>query len=197
MKLRSVLPMRVAKYGYIAISLNFCLVGIALILLPMPSMSAISLFFGIAMLVFGIFKLIGYYSKDLFRLAFQYDLQFGILLIILGTVTLFMREDALRFICVAYGVCLMADCLFRIGIAFDAKHFGIQSWWVTLVLAIFGGIVGLLLTVCPVAALEAAKVLLGVSLFAEGILSLSMVVSMVKIIKHQQPDVIIADEYEI
>jgi uncharacterized membrane protein HdeD (DUF308 family) len=197
MKLRSVLPMRVAKYGYIAISLIFCLVGIALILLPMPSMSAISLFFGIAMLVFGIFKLIGYYSKDLFRLAFQYDLQFGILLIILGTVTLFMREDALRFICVAYGVCLMADCLFRIGIAFDAKHFGIQSWWVTLVLAIFGGIVGLLLTVCPVAALEAAKVLLGVSLFAEGILSLSMVVSMVKIIKHQQPDVIIADEYEI
>lgn len=197
MKLRSVLPMRVAKYGYIAISIIFCLVGIALILLPMPSMSAISLFFGIAMLVFGIFKLIGYYSKDLFRLAFQYDLQFGILLIILGTVTLFMREDALRFICVAYGVCLMADCLFRIGIAFDAKHFGIQSWWVTLVLAIFGGIVGLLLTVCPVAALEAAKVLLGVSLFAEGILSLSMVVSMVKIIKHQQPDVIIADEYEI
>ncbi len=197
MKLRSVLPMRVAKYGYIAISLIFCLVGIALILLPMPSMSAISLFFGIAMLVFGIFKLIGYYSKDLFRLAFQYDLQFGILLIILGAVTLFMREDALRFICVAYGVCLMADCLFRIGIAFDAKHFGIQSWWVTLVLAIFGGIVGLLLTVCPVAALEAAKVLLGVSLFAEGILSLSMVVSMVKIIKHQQPDVIIADEYEI
>ncbi len=197
MKLRSVLPMRVAKYGYIAISLIFCLVGIALILLPMPSMSAISLFFGIAMLVFGIFKLIGYYSKDLFRLAFQYDLQFGILLIILGAVTLFMREDALRFICVAYGVCLMADCLFRIGIAFDAKHFGIQSWWVTLALAIFGGIVGLLLTVCPVAALEAAKVLLGVSLFAEGILSLSMVVSMVKIIKHQQPDVIIADEYEI
>jgi uncharacterized membrane protein HdeD (DUF308 family) len=197
MKLRSVLPMRVAKYGYIAISIIFCLVGIALILLPMPSMSAISLFFGIAMLVFGIFKLIGYYSKDLFRLAFQYDLQFGILLIILGTVTLFMRKDALRFICVAYGVCLMADCLFRIGIAFDAKHFGIQSWWVTLVLAIFGGIVGLLLTVCPVAALEAAKVLLGVSLFAEGILSLSMVVSMVKIIKHQQPDVIIADEYEI
>lgn len=196
MKVRSVAPMKAAKYGYILISLIFCAAGVALALMPMPSTSELSLFFGIAMTVFGIIKLIGYYSKDLFRLAFQYDLQFGILLIVLGVIILFRREDALRFICIAFGICMIADCLFRIGTAFDAKHFGIRYWWTTLVMAILGGIIGVLLTVCPTAVLEGMKILLGISLFAEGVLSLSVAVSMVKIIKNQQPDVITVDEYE-
>ena len=197
MRLRSVMPMKVAKYGYILISLIFCIVGIALALLPMPPTSVLSLFFGIALLVFGIIKMIGYFSKDLFRLAFQYDLQFGILLSVLGVIILFRQTDAMKFICIAYGICIITDCLFRTGIALEAKRFGIRSWWVTFALAICGGIIGLLLTVCPVAVLHIIKILLGVSLFAEGILSMSVAISMVKIIKHQQPDVITIDDDEI
>lgn len=197
MKLRSVLPMKVAKYGYILISLIFCVAGIALALLPMPPTSVLSLFFGITLLVFGIIKMIGYFSKDLFRLAFQYDLQFGILLSILGVIILFRRADAMKFICIAYGICMIADCLFRIRIALEARNFGIRSWWVTFAFAICSGITGLLLTVCPAAVLQMIKVLLGISLFAEGVLSLSVAISMVKIIKHQQPDVITIDDYEI
>ena len=109
MRLRSVMPMKVAKYGYILISLIFCIVGIALALLTMPPTSVLSLFFGIALLVFGIIKMIGYFSKDLFRLAFQYDLQFGILLSVLGVIILFRQTDAMKFICIAYGICIITD----------------------------------------------------------------------------------------
>ena len=38
--------------------------------------------------------------------------------------------------------------------------------------------------------------LLGVSMLAEGILNLSTVITAVKIVKHQQPDVIDAEFYE-
>lgn len=79
MKLRSVFPMKIAKYGYIIVSAAFCIVGVAMIMLPAPSAEAIGVFCGIAMLTFGIIKLVGHYSKDLFRLAFQYDFQFGYL----------------------------------------------------------------------------------------------------------------------
>lgn len=58
MKLRSVLPMKIAKYGYIIISAVFCVVGILMILLPAPSVKAIGVFFGAAMLVFGAVKLV-------------------------------------------------------------------------------------------------------------------------------------------
>lgn len=34
MKLRSVFPMKIAKYGYIIVSTIFCIVGIAMIMLP-------------------------------------------------------------------------------------------------------------------------------------------------------------------
>ena len=65
MKLRSVTPMKIAKYGYIAISAIFTLAGLAMIFYPTPSQSCIGLFFGIAILVFGIIKLVGYWSRDL------------------------------------------------------------------------------------------------------------------------------------
>ncbi len=41
---------------------------------------------GIAMIVSGCIRLAGDFSKDLFRLAFRYNLEFGILLIALGEI---------------------------------------------------------------------------------------------------------------
>ena len=112
MKTRSVVPMKVAKYGYIAIAIIFCLVGIALIAFPAPSARTIAVFFGVAMIVFGAVRLVGYFSRDLFRLAFQYDLQFGILLIIMGAVTLMKPDDMMNFLCISMGICILVDCLF-------------------------------------------------------------------------------------
>lgn len=195
--MRSVVPMKIAKYGYIIISVVFCLVGLTMILLPTPSVTVIGYFFGIAMMVFGIIKLIGYFSKDLFRLAFQYDLQFGILLLILGGITLLKPENTMTFICISLGVCIIADCLFKMNIAFEAKSFGIRSWWLILTLSIFAGIIGLLLVFRPSAAIQTIIILLGISLLAEGILNFSVAINLVKIIKNQVPDVIETDYYEI
>ena len=182
MKLRSVTPMKIAKYGYIAISAIFTLAGLAMVFYPTPS--------------FGIIKLVGYWSRDLFRLAFQYDLQFGVLLCVLGIITLIRHEDAVAFLCVAYGICIMADSLFKIRTALDAKAFGIRQWWVTLVLAGLTALIGLLITLCPVTAARVVTVLLGISFVSEGLLSLGVAISMVKIVNNQQPDVIVSDDYE-
>lgn len=39
--------------------------------------------------------------------------------------------------------------------------------------------------------------LLGISLLTEGVLNLSVTVSMVKMIDHQQPDIVDIDDYEV
>lgn len=197
MKLRSALPMRIAKYGSILMALVFCAAGAAILLLPTLSLGAIGAFLGCAMLVFGIIKMIGYFSKDLFRLAFQYDLQFGALLCILGIITLARRQNAAEFICIAYGVCMVAESLFRAGTALDAKRFGIRQWWLTLALAVLSGAVGVLVVVWPVTAVHMVKLMLGIALLTEGVLTLIVSVSMVKIIDHQKPDVIETEAYEI
>jgi len=197
MKMRSVLPMKIAKYGYIVISIVFCIAGILMILMPAPSAAFIGNLFGAAMLVFGILKIIGYFSKDLFRLAFQYDLQFGILLFLLGIITLIKTDNAMNFICISLGVCIILDSLFKINTALEAKCFGIRTWWLTLALSVITAAAGLLLVFRPSETLHGLIVLLGISILTEGILSLSVAVSLVKIINNQMPDIIETDYRDI
>lgn len=79
----------------------------------------------------------------------------------------------------------------------DSKRFGIAAWWLILLLAVLTGFVGLLLVFRPVESAHVLTMLLGVSLLAEGILNLCVVVSTVKIVKHQRPDVIESEFREI
>ncbi len=192
MKMRSVTPMRIAKTGYIIMSVVFAIVGILFIANPELSVLLIGRALGIVMVVFGCVRLVGYFSKDLFRLAFQYDLEFGILLIALGTVVLIKSANVMNFIFVALGIAILADSLFKVQIAIDAQAFGIGTWWLILLLAVLTGSVGLVLVFRPVESARILTVLLGVSLLAEGILNLCVVVSTVKIVKHQRPD---SEEY--
>lgn len=197
METRSVASMRFAKTGYIVMSIVFCVVGVLFIALPAKAAVVIGKTLGVAMAAFGVVKLVGYFSRDLFRLAFQYDLEFGILLIALGLTVLLRTSGVMDFICVAMGVAILADGLFKIQIAVDARRFGIQAWWLILALAALAGGVGLLLVFRPWESVQALTVLLGISLLAEGGVNLCVALSTVKIVGHQQPDVIETDYYEV
>lgn len=190
MKMRSVVPMRVAKIGYIVVSVLFCVVGILMMVMPDQSMSTLVNVFGVFMMVFGMIKLVGYFSKDLYRLAFQYDLQFGILLLALGFIVVMKPNNVMNFLCIALGISILADGLFKMQIAIDSKKFGIPSWWLIMVLAVAADIIGLVLVFRPTESVHIMTILLGVSLLAEGILNLCVALSTVKIIKNQVPDVI-------
>ena len=197
MKMRSMTPMRVAKTGYILMSLIFCALGLLFILRPDQSLAVMGRILGIAMIAFGVFKLVGYFSRDLYRLAFQYDLEFGILLAVLGIIALPRSEDVMGVLAAALGIAVLADGLFKVRIAMDARTFGIREWWVILALAIVTCGAGVLLVLRPWQGARLLARLLGVSLLCEGGLNLCVAVSTVKIIDHQHPDVIEAEYTEI
>ena len=190
MKNRCTVPMWVAKAGYIVMSLVFCGAGALFIAKPELSAVIIGRALGTAMVVFGAIKLVGYFSKDLFRLAFQYDLGFGLLLIALGILVLTRPAGVLDFIFIALGITILADGFFKIQIAMDARRFGISTWWLTLALAIATGVVGLMLVFRPWDSMRMLTALLGAALLAEGVLNLCVALSTVKIVSHQRPDVI-------
>ncbi len=196
-KMRSVTPMKTAKIGYIVMSSLFCLLGIVLLFTPDASALWIGRLLGIGMIVFGAVKLVGYFSRDLFRLAFQYDLAFGILLMVLGIVTLSHPGDAMSFLCVMFGIPVLADGLFKIQIAVDSRRFGIRRWWLVLVLAALTCVIGVVLVFRPDAGVWALTALMGLSLLCDGVLNLSVALCTVKIVDHQRPDVIETDDYEI
>ena len=186
--MRSVLPMKAAKIGYIVLSVLYCVLGILLFAMPDLSLTAIGIILGIGMIVFGIVKIIGYFSKDLFRLAFQYDLAFGGLLIALGIIVLVNPEHLLSFFCIVIGIAVLCDGLFKIQIAIDSKPFGIRTWWLILLFAVITVAAGVLLIIRPAQAARMLTVFLGISVFADGILNLIVAVFTVKIIDHQLSD---------
>lgn len=189
--------MHVAKIGYVIMSVVFCVVGILFMVWSDVSTVALSYALGGAMIVFGIIKIVGYFSKDLFRLAFQYDLELGIVLTVLGVIVLTKPFDVMNFIFIAMGIAILTDSLFKARIAYDAKRFGITVWWVILALAIVSGVIGVMLIVRPWESAKMLTTLLGISLLSDGVLNLCVAISTVKIIKNQYPDVIEADYYEM
>lgn len=195
--MRSTLPMRAAKTGYIVMSLLFCAMGLVLLLAPEISAVRIGRLLGSFVIVFGAVKLVGYFSRDLFRLAFQYDLAFGLLLIVLGIVTLAHPNDTIGFLAVVSGIPVLADGLFKVQLAFDARRFGIRRWWLILTAAIVTGIIGAVLVFRPAAAVTVMTALIGAALLTDGLLNLSVALCTVKIVAYQQPDVIEVEDFEV
>lgn len=189
--------MWVAKAGYIVMSLVFCAAGVACIVNPGLSAAVIGRVLGVAMILFGAVKLVGYCSRDLYRLAFQYDLGFGLLLIALGVLVLLRPAEVRDFLLAALGIAVLTDGLYKVQIAVDAKRFGVSAWWLTLVLAVAAGTVGLALVFRPWDSARLLTILLGAALVAEGILNLCVAISTVKIVNHQRPDVIEVTSYEV
>ena len=196
MKMRSVAPMKIAKIGYIVVSVLFCIAGILFIALPDISAEIVGIEIGIAAIVFGIVKLIGYFSKDLYRLAFQFDLEFGIMMVVLGTIVLFHPKNVMAFIAAAFGIAILFDGLFKIRIALDSKRFGIKDWWLILSLAIIAGIIGVALIFDSAFGAGVLTILIGVSFLSEGILNLYTVIRTVLIVKNQVPDFVETDTIE-
>lgn len=195
--MRDVAPMKTAKIGYIVMSALFCVLGVVLFVLPAVSVAWIGRLLGIGMMVFGVVKLVGYFSRDLFRLAFQYDLAFGALLIALGLVTLLHPNGAMSFLCIMFGIPVLADGLFKIQMAIDSHRFGVCSWWVVLLLAILTCVIGVLLVLRPGDGAQVLTMMMGISLFLDGVLNLSVAICLVKIVRNQQPDIIDSEGYEI
>lgn len=80
------------KKSYVVISVTLCAIGLLMILRPVLSLSAVGIIVGIILGVSGVVKLIGYLSRDLYQLAFQFDLALGILLMALSAVVLLPRS---------------------------------------------------------------------------------------------------------
>ncbi len=186
--MRSVLPMWIAKIVNMAMSACFFIFGIVVLTVPSIAESTIIGTTGILLILLGVFKLVGYFSKDLFRLAFQYDLQLGVILVLLGIVAVMGTDRAIEFICMIFGISIFVDGLFKISIALDAKKFGIRYWFVILTAAIATCVCGTVLSLIHPPKAKILIVDIGISLILEGILIFIVVSGTVKIIKNQRSD---------
>lgn len=154
---------KLAKTGYILISVLFYISGIICMMVPdIDGKSAVTAG-GAILIAYGIIKITGYFSKDLYCLAFQYDFACGLFLIVLGIVALAAGRRGLEgHLLSELGVLVLLDSLLSIQTSIDAKSFGLSSWHAILAASILSGALGAVLIV------TGAQQIAGLSLLAEG-----------------------------
>ena len=194
--MEAIRQLKIAKNGYIIMSLLFVILGLGLIIWPDCSLKLFCTLIGIMLIAYGCIKIVGYFSKDYYCLAFQFDLAFGILLIAVGAIIIARREQVVNLIFAIFGILTLADALFKIQMSMDAKRFGLSLWWRILVVAVLTGILGVLLLIRPFDAAEIMMILVGVSFLFEGILNLCVAIYTIKILENRRPDIIDMDDFE-
>ena len=84
-------------------------------------------------------------------------------MVILGLIVLSHPRDMMAFICIALGISILLDGLFKLRIAFDAKQFGMPSWWLIFILAAAACVIGAALVFDSASGSELLTILLGIS----------------------------------
>lgn len=182
--------LKIAKNGYIVMSIVFIFMGVCIIIWPDFSAEVFCNIIGILMIIYGVIKIMGYFSKDYYCLAFQFDLACGILMIAVGILILVRRQIVVSFIFAILGLIILTDALLKIQMSIDAKKFGLSLWRRILAAAIIAGVFGFMLLVKPFETAEAMMVLVGIALVTEGTLNLLVAIYTIKILNNFRQDII-------
>lgn len=160
--------LRIARYGYIAISMVFYLAALLYWIFPRLPPLAICLFSGIGLIAYGIIKLIGYYSEDLYCLAFRYDLAFGLLLLAIGSIVLIWHSDDVSYLPAGIGGLALLDSVLKAQMSEEAKRFGLEQWNIISLTAGITGILGMVLIFKSVAKPDSIRLLISLVLVSVG-----------------------------
>ena len=123
------------RVTHVATSLLFGLAGIFLLAWPEVGTTISRYLIGGCFIVLGIARMLGYFSNDLYRLAFQYDLGLGGFCAVFGILCTISPDNIQIVLPYTIGVYVLIDSLLKLQTAFDAKAFGMKHWFGLLISA--------------------------------------------------------------
>lgn len=117
-------------------------------------------------------KMLGYFSNDLYRLAFQFDFAAGLFLLIIGILFLIVGNRNPQAISITIGIYVFLDGLLKLQTALDARKFGVPKWFIMLLTAVLVVLVGIVALLAPYLDEIPQFVLLAVSLIIDGLVNI-------------------------
>jgi uncharacterized membrane protein HdeD (DUF308 family) len=117
----------------------------------------------------GAARLFGFFSNDLYRLAFQYDFAFGILCELMTLLLVLAPErnyGVMHMLLVMYA---LFDALLKVQMSMDARRFGMKCWGVILGTALAVGVAGAFAAAAIQTELIRGLVMVGFALCLSGV----------------------------
>ena len=147
MNKRDTALVRAAKTVSLTLSAMLFVLGILLLTWPEGVAHTRQYLFGILAILLGGAKIFGYFTNDLYRIAFQYDLAMGGLAAIFGVLLLVLPSLLVPRLAMAVAVYVLLEGLVRVQTSVDAYRFGMKHWYLLLfgALALVGGALAMVL----------------------------------------------------
>ena len=141
MNARDAALVKAAKTVSVVLSSMLFVLGVLLVAWPAGLAPAGRFLFGAVLILFGGAKIFGYFTNDLYRIAFQFDLAMGSLVAIFGILLLVLPGLLAPHLSTAVAAYVLLDGLIRVQTAHDAYRFGMHHWYLLLAgaLALVGG----------------------------------------------------------
>lgn len=157
-----------ARTGYITISFIFYAVAAVYLFFPDLPAVALSCFSGIILIAYGVIKIVGFFSEDLYCLAFRYDMAFGLLIMVIGVLLVVKNSSVAQYLTPGLGWIALLSNLFHIQMAKEARDFGLKEWKIILGVSIAAGVLSVLLIIHAFPGPQVTHILSCIILLAAG-----------------------------
>lgn len=146
------------------------LAGLLLLVVPnLGTTTAQRILLGILFGLTGAAKIFGYFSNDLYRLAFQFDFAIGVFCEMLTLLIALLPERVFDALPLLISVYVLLDALLKLQMSFDARRFAMKSWVALFVTALLLCGVGGFAVGATVAELMRYVAIVGIALMVDGL----------------------------
>lgn len=183
--MHSAVPMRIAKIGHLVLAAFLLVLGVLLVADPSLQVGW-KYACGVFLILLGAVKITGFLSKDLYRLAFQYDSMYGVLLIGIGLIFLVRPVLTVESTGLLLGIFVFTDGIIKIQVARHARRFGISVWWLIFSLAVLATAGGLFIAIYPTDSVRFLTRFMGAVLIVEATMSACTVLSSVRVVEYPE-----------
>jgi len=123
----------IAKTFSLVVSGLLLVLGVILAILGEQLAPSVRFMIGIECLLIGSTKIFGYFSNDLYRIAYQFDFAAGCVVILFGLLLLIFPTLVMPHFASCIAIYVMVDGFLRVQTAIDAKRFGMPYWYFVLI----------------------------------------------------------------
>lgn len=159
------------------------LLGLVLLIFPSLTNKVIVFAIGLALIVYGLYRMVRYLRKDADMAVSEHDLSAGLILIVTGIFMLIYSKVVISVLPFLFGLALIFGGAMSIQSSFDMKRFGGAKWTYHLFVGLVFAVVGVIALRNP---FESAMVLtrfVGACMLIEGIYMCAAGVSLAKLRK--------------
>ena len=161
--------MKKRKASSITVCIIYIVVGLVFFIWSAKVQDLIAIFLGLIALVYGIYRLILYFTKDKLAAMAGNDLIIGIIFSILGVVVLILGRSLLTLVPILFAIFIMLSSIVKIQRAIDVKRFGGNKWLSVLIMAVISLVLAIIIIVQRSLAMDVLIKIIGVFMIIDGI----------------------------